>query len=51
MHNIHYFAELLHSLEGKAFDNEPPELLRSDLAEGGEEETEEDEFELGRPVI
>ncbi len=51
MHNIHYFAELLHSLEGKAFDNEPPKLSRSNLAEDGEEEAEEAEFEVDGPVI
>jgi len=45
MHKIYYFAALLHSLDGKAFDNEPPEVPRSDFAESGDEEAQVDEFE------
>ena len=51
MNKVYYFAELLHRLGGKVFDNEPLEVSSPNLVEDGEEGAEGDEFECDGPIV
>ena len=51
VYKVYYFAELLHRLGGKVFDDKPLEFRSSNLVESGKEDTESDKFEWNGPVV